>query len=51
MTVITKSGHKVVISVDGQVVTRETERGLVVEIRDMEGKTLGFFLNPQAIIP
>jgi hypothetical protein len=52
MLVITKSGHKINLELDGTVLTRETERGnLLVDIRDTDGKTVGLFLDPQAIVP
>lgn len=52
MTVYTKSGIRVDIMTEVTLLTRNTEKGsLLVEIRDQEGKTIGLFLDPQAIVP
>lgn len=52
MIIYTKSGHRVELLMEAVLLTRNTEKGnLLVEIRDSEGKTVGLFLDPQAIVP
>lgn len=52
MTIYTRSGIRVDIMTEATLLTTRTEKGsILVEMRDSEGKTIGLFLDPQAIVP
>lgn len=54
MTIHTKSGKIVTLQVpeDVQLLTQVLESGsFLVQLRTPQGKSLGMFLDPQAVIP